>query len=452
MFFHSQSYRVFKLLLLISLMAVLSSCTEKRLSSDDVEYRKDDYGKEILYAIDEDQPFGQGKRAYVTEKYDNGQIRFEIGFVNGLKDGKVEFWQSNGLPELTGFYANGKRDGVFTAYGKIGEIVYKKSFRNDKLDGNFTLYYPASNSDSSRFFEKLQKVRSEKSYFSWKNLKKIFSGSKVDPNEIKVTNHLRLEAKFQEDFPVGPYRAYYHPGKVKLSNEELLKEDGVFSDLNRSKGQLIHQQRFYYPRAAGLLVVLPGKTRLETIHPTDRDGFSRAIDEATKSILEIPSYRNPDNEPALVYTIDSRGNEIVPIWSSHIKTFAVRNLDGYLLPKTFPKTTYETYLDGVIPFTEEWMVQLDLSEDPRIKTYIEDGASVDIVGLNEKGEIIDIFWSSPTKSNTDTLEERIFAKRIKIRRDWEEGSSTQADWLMNNGSKLFLRGKSSLSNWKATPY
>ena len=41
-------------------MAVLSSCTEKRLSSDDVEYRKDDYGKEILYAIDEDQPFGQG--------------------------------------------------------------------------------------------------------------------------------------------------------------------------------------------------------------------------------------------------------------------------------------------------------------------------------------------------------------------------------------------------------
>ena len=98
------------------------------------------------------------------------------------------------------------------------------------------------------------------------------------------------------------------------------------------------------------------------------------------------------------------------------------------------------------------MVQLDLSEDPRIKTYIEDGASVDIVGLNEKGEIIDIFWSSPSKSNTDTLEERIFAKRIKIRRDWEEGSSTQADWLMNNGSKLFLRGKSSLSNWKATPY
>ena len=98
------------------------------------------------------------------------------------------------------------------------------------------------------------------------------------------------------------------------------------------------------------------------------------------------------------------------------------------------------------------MVQLDLSQDPRINAYIQDGASVDIVGLNERGEIIDIFWSSPRKESTDTLDKRIFAKRIKILRDWEEGSSSQADWLMNNGSKLFLRGKSSLTTWKSSPY
>jgi hypothetical protein len=122
------------------------------------------------------------------------------------------------------------------------------------------------------------------------------------------------------------------------------------------------------------------------------------------------------------------------------------------LPKKFLKTTYEAYLDEVIPFTEEWMVQLDLSQDPRIDAYIQDGASVDIVGLNERGEIIDIFWSSPRKESTDTLDKRIFAKRIKILRDWEEGSSSQADWLMNNGSKLFLRGKSSLTTWKSSPY
>jgi len=428
------------------------SCSEKKLSSDDVEYRKDEKGNEILYAIGEEKPFGAGKRAYVTEKHENGEIRFEIGFVNGLKDGKMEFWQNNGLPELTGIYSQGKRDGTFIAYGKTGELVYRKNFREDKLDGNFTLYYPSSISDISRFYDKLSEVRSSKPFFSWERISKLFSSKKVSSQEIKVKNHLRLQATFQDDYPTGRYRAYFHPGGQKLSLDELLKEEGFFSDLNQSKGQLQNRQQFYYPRATGLVVVLPGKKRLDVIHPTTRDGFSRAIDEATKSILEIPSYRNPDNEPALVFTIDNRGNEIVPIWSSHIQSFAVRNLDGFLLPKNFPKTTYETYLDEIIPFAQEWMVQLDLSDDPKIPVFINQGASVDIVGLNEKGEIIDIFWSSPLKNTTDTLENRIFAKRMKISRDWNQGNSSEADWLLHNGSKLFLRGKSNLANWKASPY
>lgn len=449
---HFLKSQVFQVSLLVIVFFSFCSCTEKKLSSDDVEYRKDDRGKEILYAIGEDEPFGRGRRAYVTEKYDNGQIRFEIGFINGLKDGKIEFWQSNGLPELTGIYAQGKREGTFVAYGKTGELVYRKNFKQDKLDGNFTLYYPSANSDISRFYDKLSEVRSNKPIYSWERIRSLFSSKKVNSQEIKVKNHLRLKTTFKDDYPVGQYRAYYHPGNQKLSLEELIKEEGFFSDQNKSRGQLENRQNFYYPRATGLVVVLPEKKRLDKIYPTTRDGFSRAIDQAAKSILAIPSYRNPDNEPALVFTIDSRGNEIVPIWSSHIQSFAVRNLDGFLLPQSFPKTTYETYLDEVIPFAEEWMLQLDLSEDPKIPVYINRGASVDIVGLNSKGEIIDIFWSSPLQQATDTLEGRIFAKRIKISRDWNQGHSSEADWLLKNGSKLFLRGKSNLANWKASPY
>jgi antitoxin component YwqK of YwqJK toxin-antitoxin module len=233
------------------------SCTEKKLTSDDVEYRKDDRGQEILYAIGEDEPFGSVKRAYVTEKYDNGQVRFEIGFINGLKDGKIEFWQSNGLPKLTGIYSQGKRDGTFVAYGKTGELVYRKNFKQDKLDGNFTLYYPAANSDISRFYDKLSEVRSTKPIYSWERIRSLFSSKKVNSNEIKVKNHLRLKATFKDDYPVGPYQAYYHPGKQKLSLDELIKEEGFFSDQNQSRGHLEDRQNFYYPRATGLVVVLP---------------------------------------------------------------------------------------------------------------------------------------------------------------------------------------------------
>ncbi len=438
-------------LFLLCPLLVVFSCSEKKLNPEDVEYRKDENGSEILFELSEDEPYGKNKRSYVTEKYSNGGIRFTMGFVNGLKDGNFSFWQNNGLPELNGFYSSGKRNGTFTAYGKIGEIIYQKNFREDKLDGNFTLYYPASNSDALRFFDKLYEVRSSKSLLSWKRIKKMFSSGSVDPLEIKVKNHLRLQAQFKDDFPTGPYKAYFHPGTLNLTLDELLREEGEFSKNEESKGFLVAEQRTYFPRTSALVVVLPDGVRLETLHPATTDGFSRAIDEATKVILEIPAYRNPDKNPALVYTIDDRGNEIVPIWSSDIKRFAIRNLDGYLLEKVF-QPTYEAYVNEALVYAQSVVKQLDTSNDPKVSIYEKNGASVDVVGLDESGSIIDVFWSSRKSKNKKPLEKRIFAKRVKILRGWENGISTEADWLLNNGSKLFLRGKSSPTAWVPPSY
>ena len=355
-------------LLLFPLFFAVFSCSEQKLSPKDVEYRKDENGSEILFELGKDEPYGKNVRSFVTDKYSNGETRFTMGFVNGLKDGNFSFWQSNGLPELSGFYSAGKRNGTFTAYGKIGEIIYQKNFRDDKLDGNFSLYYPASNSDTLRFFEKLDEVRSKEFLFSLKRIKKFFSSNKVEPQEIKVKNHLRLRTQFKDDFPVGPYQAYFHPGTLTISLNDLLKEEGTFSKDEDSRGLLVEKQRTYFPRATALVVVLPDKVRLDTIHQATADGFSRAIDEATKAIFEIPSYRNPENKPALVYTIDDRGNEIVPIWSSHIQNFAIRNLDGYLLEKVF-QPTYESYLNEAIVYAKEIVNQLDAGNDPRVAIY-----------------------------------------------------------------------------------
>ena len=95
------------------------------------------------------------------------------------------------------------------------------------------------------------------------------------------------------------------------------------------------EQIKYFPRTFGLVVRLPDNSRLETLHDPSPDGLSRAMDEATKAIQAIPAYRNPDQLPALVYTVDDRGNEIVPIWSSHIVRLGIRNMDGFMLPDIF---------------------------------------------------------------------------------------------------------------------
>ena len=76
---------------------VLSSCFEENLLPEDVEYRKDENGTEILFEIEAEEPFGSPKRAYVSEKHPNGEPHFKIGFSHGLKDGPFHFWQDNGL-------------------------------------------------------------------------------------------------------------------------------------------------------------------------------------------------------------------------------------------------------------------------------------------------------------------------------------------------------------------
>ena len=399
---------------------VLSSCFEENLLPEDVEYRKDENGTEILFEIEAEQPFGSPKRAYVSEKHPNGEPHFKIGFSHGLKDGPFHFWQDNGLKLLSGSFKKGKRQGLFTAYGKTGELVYEKNYLNGELDGNFTLYYPASNSDVIRYFEKL-------------------SEDGLKPEELPVKSQVRLKVRFSEGNPSGPYKAYFHPQGKNLSLSELIREEGYFDE----NGSLEMEQIKYFPRTFGLVVRLPDNSRLETLHDPSPDGLSRAMDEATKAIQAIPAYRNPDQLPALVYTVDDRGNEIVPIWSSHIVRLGIRNMDGFMLPDTF-EANFEIYSQTVRPAAEDVLLALDVSNDPNLPIYEKRGAAVEVVGLDQNGVIIDVLWSSSVTSDIIPLEERIFAKRIKVRRKWNHGFSNHADWFLNDGSTLNLRGNNQL--------
>jgi hypothetical protein len=72
---------------------------------------------------------------------------------------------------------------------------------------------------------------------------------------------------------------------------------------------------------------------------------------------------------------------------------------------------------------------------------------VEIVGLNDQGVIIDVLWSSSATSKVIALEERIFAKRTKIQREWKAGFSSDAAWLLKNGSTLNLRGNNRFSEF-----
>ena len=49
----------------------------------------------------------------------------------------------------------------------------------------------------------------------------------------------------------------------------------------------------------------------------------------------------------MVYSLDKKGNEIVPIWSSHIKSIAIRAKEGHLLKQTF-EPNYESFNEAQV--------------------------------------------------------------------------------------------------------
>ena len=398
-------YKIFFRAYLVSSI-LFSSCGEKTVGPDDVEYRRDENGTKILYEIAQTEPFGSFQRSYVQGTFANNNIRFRIGFRKGLKDGPFNFNHPNGELRLQGNYDNGTRNGTFLAFGKIGELIYEKNFLNGELDGNFSLFYAASESDVYRYREAIRQ------------------GEKFP----SVKDHIRLKTQFKNGKPFGPYKAYYHPkGLTYLNESDLIKEEGFFDD----DGLLAQEQVKFYPKTQRLYVVLPGNDRIE--FSASSDGFSRAIDAARESILEIPAFRNPDKKPALIFTADEKGNLIAPIWSSHVEKIAIRDpLESGASLETF-EPNFEAFVNFALPRVQK-MLDSNLSSQ-----------SLEIVGLNPQGKLVDILWSNRENDSEIPLHERMFAKRTKTRRTWNQGSTTEADWFLNDGTKLLLRGEDALT-------
>ncbi|MEK9772418.1 MAG: hypothetical protein VW576_02525 [Opitutae bacterium] len=389
---------------------------EEEVTTEKLEYRKDENGILRLYLAGEKDPVGHWKFARVTEKYSNGQKKFEIGFVDGLRHGSFFFWQSNGLKKLTGSFERGKREGTFISYGKAGEVLYQKNYFQDELEGNLSLYYSLTNAEVFRYFEKIREEG-------------------LDVGEIPVNSNIRLEATFSKGIPVGPYRTYFHPrGQTGLSKEDLLEEEGRFDEM----GRLIGNQVCYYPRTEGLIVYLPDDKPLETVHEPNAYGLSKAIDECYLAISEIPSYRNPKNLPAKVFCVDQRGGKIAPVWSSEIVELAVRDIEGKILPERFDPN-FESYRDSALIKAKDVALSSDLANDSLKQGISGKFPTVEIIALNEKGEIKDILWSSFSRKDSLDLEQRILQKRKRIHRFWEAGDATASEWSISSGLNLIIR-------------
>ena len=145
----------------------------------------------------------------------------------------------------------------------------------------------------------------------------------------------------------------------------------------------------------------------------------------------MPAFRNPEKSQ-LIFTADEKGNLIAPIWSSHVETIAIRDpLELGKLIETF-EPNFEAFVNFALPQAQKMLDSNSSSQ------------ALEIVGLNTDGKLVDILWSNRESVSEIPLHLRMFSKRTKTRRTWNQGSTTEADWFLNDGSKLLMRGEDAL--------
>ena len=406
-------------------VACFTSCGDHQIvSSEDVELRKNKRGALILYRISREKPFD----GMVTDKYPDGEPRFEVRYTNGLRDGNFTFWRENEIPLLRGGYRKGKRHGLLAAYGKAGEKVYEKQYADDKLNGPCRFYYPYSDDDVENYFLRMDEEG-------------------LELGELKANSKLRYFCEFLDDAPKGRYEAFYHKSEEVNSTKELLREHGHFD----ANGSLVREQVFYFPEVDKLSIKLPTGKMLDDGFDASEKGLSRAIESAYIALEELPAYRNREDKPALVFALDERGNEIVPVWTTDIYKIVIRDLNGTVLPKRYG-TTFDEYdrakqraedlqeEHGLAPL-QETRDKIDLDTDESSSDENDKEAfkpAIEVLGLDKHGKVIEILWTTDSDSYVIPLHERIVRKRHRLLRAWMDGKSWGTRWYLPDGSNLSI--------------
>ena len=216
-----------------------------------------------------------------------------------------------------------------------------------------------------------------------------------------------METTFSKGIPTGPYRTYFHPrGQSGLSKEDLLEEEGRFDEM----GRLVGNQVCYYPRTEGLMVYLPNNQPLETVHEPTPHGLSKAIDECYLAISEIPPTETLNAYPPKFFASIKEEAKLLRFGLQRDYEAGDPGLWRKHPPDRFD-ANYESYRIRAVKQAKELTLTYDLSEGNQAPVALQSNSPIEIIALNDRGEVVDILWSTFSKktrsiSNQESLKKK----------------------------------------------
>ena len=76
-----------------------------------------------------------------TEKYQNGNTKYEVHYLYGKKEGAETFWYNSGLKYIQTNYKDDKEDGVWNQWYENGQLKLEAHYKDGKEHGLFTQWF-----------------------------------------------------------------------------------------------------------------------------------------------------------------------------------------------------------------------------------------------------------------------------------------------------------------------
>ena len=141
----------------------------------------------------------------IKEYHDNGQLKSEITYKDGKKNGPYTWYWDNGNISDQGAYKDGKLDGPIKIYYYTGELQIEGVLKDRQKVGIVRGYYKNGQLKSEGTYRNDERNGPLKSYFE--------------------NGKLRSDELFKNDVQVGPFQYYHENGQLRLKGTR--KNDGV---------------------------------------------------------------------------------------------------------------------------------------------------------------------------------------------------------------------------------
>ena len=227
---------------------------------------------EIIYLPNETESF-TGKNLC---KYENGQIKSEGKFKDGIKDDKWNAWHKNGQIDSEINYKDDKKiietiysydendqihfvnfykEGILiseTIYSHYenGQTEFKENYKDNKLDGKVTYWFENGEIEHEATFKKSKCVSGDCHKFSCK-VKKDFTGIQLCAYE---NGQIEIKVKIRYGLKQGIYTSWYDNNQIKGKyNYKHGKIEGLYITWYKN-GQIFAEANYKDGKLNGLLI------------------------------------------------------------------------------------------------------------------------------------------------------------------------------------------------------